>query len=203
MYSIQLYVQYFGKNTVNTVILDVVQLKYSKKKIGFFFFLNYKTWEPAVSVSLFVAVSLWHAEQLLFSCVCLKVRICNYVECHMLHFTCHMLYVTCLCWSSAHTEQLLFSCVSSKVSICKGDGIYAELGAEPIFITSIFFFLLIIGTESGNGCSTAHEWSWKDFLLTSTWSLKPCSEAPPWRAPWRAPPPPGNQSPCFWASCWC
>ena len=26
MYSIQLYVQYFGKNTVNTVILDVVQL---------------------------------------------------------------------------------------------------------------------------------------------------------------------------------
>ena len=115
-------------------------------------------------MSLFVAVSLWHAEQLLFSCVCLKVRICNYVECHMLHFTCHMLYVTCLCWSSAHTEQLLFSCVSSKVSICKGDGIYAELGAEPIFITSIFFFLLIIGTESGNGCSTAHEWSWKDFF---------------------------------------
>ena len=57
------------------------------------------------------------------------------------------------------SEQLLFSCVSSKVSICKGDGIYAELGAEPIFITSIFFFLLIIGTESGNGCSTAHEWS--------------------------------------------
>ena len=38
MYSIQLYVQYFGKNTVNTVILDVVQLKYSKKKIVFFSF---------------------------------------------------------------------------------------------------------------------------------------------------------------------
>ena len=58
MYSIQLYVQYFGKNTVNTVILDVVQLKYSKKKFVFFFFLNYKTWEPAVSVTLSVSVTV-------------------------------------------------------------------------------------------------------------------------------------------------
>ena len=38
-------------------------------------------------------------------------------------------------------------------------GIDFMLISEPIFITSIFFFLLIIGTESGNGCSTAHEWS--------------------------------------------
>ena len=65
--------------------------------------------------------SLRHAEQLLFSCLCSKVSICNYVTCHMSHFACHMshvIYVKCLCWSLGHAEQLLFSCVSSKVSIC-------------------------------------------------------------------------------------
>ena len=62
--------------------------------------------------------SLRHAEQLLFSCLCSKVSICNYVTCHMSHFACQMSYVKCLCWSLGHSEKLLFSCVSSKVSIC-------------------------------------------------------------------------------------
>ena len=65
--------------------------------------------------------SLGHAEQLLFSCLCSKVSICNYVSCHMSHFACHMshvIYVKRLCWYLGHAEQLLFSCVSSKVSIC-------------------------------------------------------------------------------------
>ena len=62
MYSIQLYVQYFGKNTVNTVILDVVQLKYSKKKIVFFFFL-------------------FKLQNLGTSCVCVFVCGCVLVTC--------------------------------------------------------------------------------------------------------------------------
>ena len=59
-----------------------------------------------------------HAEQLLFSCLCSKVSICNYVTCHMLHVACHMSYVKCLGWSLGHAEQLLFWCLCSKVSIC-------------------------------------------------------------------------------------
>ena len=51
------------------------------------------TWQKlGTCVSLFVSVtvtvtclcwSLAHAEQLLFSCLCSKVSICNYVTCHM------------------------------------------------------------------------------------------------------------------------
>ena len=39
--------------------------------------------------------SLGHAEQLLFSCLCSKVSICNYVTCHISHVTCHIAHVTC------------------------------------------------------------------------------------------------------------
>ena len=39
---------------------------------------------------------LGHAEQLLFSCLCSKVSICDYVTCHMSHVACHMSYVRCL-----------------------------------------------------------------------------------------------------------
>ena len=39
--------------------------------------------------------SLGHAEQLLFSCLCSKVSICNYVTCHMSHFAFHMSHVIC------------------------------------------------------------------------------------------------------------
>ena len=38
--------------------------------------------------------SLRHAEQLLFSCLCSKVSICNYVTCHISHVTCHMSYMS-------------------------------------------------------------------------------------------------------------
>ena len=37
--------------------------------------------------------SLGDAEQLLFSCLCSKVSICNYVTCHMSHVTFHMSHV--------------------------------------------------------------------------------------------------------------
>ena len=42
---------------------------------------------------LFVKCLSWssgHSEQILFSCVCSKVSICNYVTCHMSHVTCLM-----------------------------------------------------------------------------------------------------------------
>ena len=78
----------------------------------------YNSWEPVTVSVTCLCWSLGHAEQLLFSCVSLKVSICNYVTCHILPFTCHMLYVKCLCWSLRHAEQLLFSCLCSKVSIC-------------------------------------------------------------------------------------
>ena len=68
--------------------------------------------------------SFGHAEQLLFSCLCSKVSVCNYVTfrmshclCQMSHCAFHMSCVKCLCWSLVHSEQLLFSCVSSKVII--------------------------------------------------------------------------------------
>ena len=38
---------------------------------------------------------LGHAEQLLFSCLCSKVSICDYVTCRMSHVACHMWHVTC------------------------------------------------------------------------------------------------------------
>ena len=63
------------------------------------------TWQKlGTCVSLFVSVtvsvtclcwSLAHAEQLLFSCLCSKVSICDYVTCHILHVTCHIAHVTC------------------------------------------------------------------------------------------------------------
>ena len=69
--------------------------------------------------------SLGHAEQLLFSGLCSKVSISNYVTCdmshfacHMSHCACHMSYIKCLCWFLGHAEQLLFWCLCSKVSIC-------------------------------------------------------------------------------------
>ena len=73
---------------------------------------------------LFVKCLSWssgHSEQILFSCVCSKVSICNYVTCHMSHVTCHMSYVKCLCWSLGHAEQFLFSCLCSNVAVygCK------------------------------------------------------------------------------------
>ena len=54
------------------------------------------TWQKlGTCVSLFVSVtclcwSLAHAEQLLFSCLCSKVSICNYVTFHITQVTCHM-----------------------------------------------------------------------------------------------------------------
>ena len=74
----------------------------------------------AVTVSVSVTCLCWslgHGEQLLFSCVSSKVSICNYVTCHLSHFTFHMLYVKCLCCFFGHAEQFLFSCLWSKVSI--------------------------------------------------------------------------------------
>ena len=64
---------------------------------------------------------LGHAEQLLFSCLCSKVSICDYVTCHMSHVTRHMSYVKCLCWSLGHAEQFLFSCLCSNIAVygCK------------------------------------------------------------------------------------
>ena len=38
--------------------------------------------------------SLGHAEHFLFSCLCSKVSIINYVICDMSHFACHMSHVT-------------------------------------------------------------------------------------------------------------
>ena len=69
---------------------------------------------------LFVKCLSWssgHSEQILFSCVCSKVSICNYVTCHMSHVTCHMSYVKCLCWSLGHAEQFLFSCLCWNVAV--------------------------------------------------------------------------------------
>ena len=60
--------------------------------------------------------SLGYAEQILFSCLCSKVSICNYVTCQILHVTCHMLFVKCLCCSLGHAEQQLFSCLCSNVT---------------------------------------------------------------------------------------
>ena len=59
------------------------------------FFLNiqaFDTWHLMYDM-LFVKCLCWssgHAEQLLFSCVCSKVSICNYVTCRMSHVTCLM-----------------------------------------------------------------------------------------------------------------
>ena len=84
------------------------------------------SWWSRSSISMIVIPwSLGHAEQLLFSGLCSKLSISNYVTCDMSHFACHMShyacqtsYVKCLSWSSGHSEQILFSCVCSKVSIC-------------------------------------------------------------------------------------
>jgi len=51
---------------------------------------------------------LGHAEQLLFSCLCSKVSICNYVTFHMSDVTCHIAHVICqmlmlilgTCWTT-------------------------------------------------------------------------------------------------------
>ena len=74
------------------------------------------TWQKlgtsvAVTVSVFVTCLCWslgHVEQLLFSCVSSKVSICNYVTCHLSHFTFHMSHVICemlmlilwICWTT-------------------------------------------------------------------------------------------------------
>ena len=65
--------------------------------------LKMSTWQKlgtsvAVTVSVFVTCLCWslgHGEQLLFSCVSSKVSICNYVTCHLSHFTFHMSHVIC------------------------------------------------------------------------------------------------------------
>ena len=86
--------------------------------------------------------SLGHAEQLLFSCLCSKVSICNYVTCHISHVTCnmshcacHMSYVKCLCWSLGHAEQLLFSCLCSKVAYVKSIPTDSHVVATTTLVT--------------------------------------------------------------------
>ena len=53
---------------------------------------------PFTCHMLYVKCLCWsfgQAEQLLFSCLCSKVSICNYVTCHILHVRCHIVHVTC------------------------------------------------------------------------------------------------------------
>ena len=44
---------------------------------------------------------------ILFSCLCAKVSICNYVTCHISPFACHMLYIKCF-WFSRSIQWRFF-----------------------------------------------------------------------------------------------
>ena len=58
--------------------------------------------------------SLRHAEQLLFSGLCSKVSICNYVTCHISHVRCQMSYVIC-----QMLMLILGTCWTTFVFMCK------------------------------------------------------------------------------------
>ena len=90
--------------------------------------LFYNSWEPVTVSVTCLCWSLGHAEQLLFSCLCSKVSICNYVTCHISHVTCHILHVTChishvTCQMSYVICQMLMlilgTCWTSFVFMCK------------------------------------------------------------------------------------
>ena len=67
-------------------------------------------WHVTCDTSYFKCLcwSLGHAEQLLFSGLCSKVSISNYVTCDMSHFACHIVHVICqmlmlilrTCWTT-------------------------------------------------------------------------------------------------------
>ena len=67
------------------------------------------TWQKlGTSVAVTVTCLCWslgHAEQLLFSCLCSKVSICNYVTCDMSHFACQMSHVRHIAHVTCHMSN--------------------------------------------------------------------------------------------------